>query len=181
MCVWGGGTWYRVPCAKCDVTRGGGGGGGGGGRYVNLVDLAGSERVIKTRATGTRVKEGGNINRSLLALTNVIQALLHDQAHIPYRNSVLTRLLTTSLGGNAMTGMVACISPARWNRDESLSTLRFAARAMRVVNRAQVNVIHSGDALIHKCVWLHIQRTPTPFTHTFTHTHTHASSAPHHL
>ena len=118
--------------------------------YVNLVDLAGSERVIKTRATGLRVKEGGCINQSLLALTNVIQALLQNKQHIPYRNSVLTRLLTTSLGGNAKTGMVACISPARWNREESLSTLRFAARAMRVINRAQVNTIQHQDALVVK-------------------------------
>ena len=106
--------------------------------------------MIKTRATGLRVKEGGCINQSLLALTNVIQALLQNQQHIPYRNSVLTRLLTTSLGGNAKTGMVACISPARWNREESLSTLRFAARAMRVINRAQVNTIQHQDALVVK-------------------------------
>lgn len=94
---------------------------------LNLVDLAGSERQAKTGATGERLKEATKINLSLSALGNVISALVDGKSkHIPYRDSKLTRLLQDSLGGNTKTIMVACISPAEYNYDETLSTLRYA-------------------------------------------------------
>lgn len=94
----------------------------------NLVDLAGSERSKKTQATGERFREGVKINQGLLALGNVISALGGgsglNQTHIPYRDSKLTRLLQDSLGGNSLTLMIACASPADYNTEETLSTLR---------------------------------------------------------
>ena len=96
---------------------------------LNLVDLAGSERQAKTGATGDRLKEATKINLSLSALGNVISALVDGKsAHIPYRDSKLTRLLQDSLGGNAKTVMVANIGPAAFNYEESLTTLRYANR-----------------------------------------------------
>lgn len=93
---------------------------------LNLVDLAGSERQSKTGATGDRLKEATKINLSLSALGNVISALVDGKTkHIPYRDSKLTRLLQDSLGGNTKTLMIACISPASSNYDETLSTLRY--------------------------------------------------------
>jgi hypothetical protein len=92
---------------------------------LNLVDLAGSERQKKTGASGDRLKEGSKINLSLSALGNVISALSDGGGkHIPYRDSKLTRLLQDSLGGNTKTLMVAALSPADYNYDETLSTLR---------------------------------------------------------
>jgi kinesin family member 17 len=92
---------------------------------LNLVDLAGSERQKKTGASGDRLKEGSKINLSLSALGNVISALSDGGGkHIPYRDSKLTRLLQDSLGGNTKTLMVAAMSPADYNYDETLSTLR---------------------------------------------------------
>ncbi|XP_066943400.1 chromosome-associated kinesin KIF4A-like [Macrobrachium rosenbergii] len=107
----------------------------------HLVDLAGSERAKKTGATGERFKEGVDINRGLLALGNVISALCEDQnrGHIPYRNSKLTRLLQDSLGGNSHTVMLACVSPADSNLEETLSTLRYADRARKIKNKPIVN------------------------------------------
>lgn len=94
---------------------------------LNLVDLAGSERQAKTGATGERLKEATKINLSLSALGNVISALVDGKSkHIPYRDSKLTRLLQDSLGGNTKTIMIACISPAEFNYDETLSSLRYA-------------------------------------------------------
>ncbi|GAB1869940.1 Chromosome-associated kinesin KIF4 [Camponotus japonicus] len=107
----------------------------------HLVDLAGSERSKKTQATGERFKEGVNINKGLLALGNVISQL-GDGApgtYIGYRDSKLTRLLQDSLGGNSMTLMVACVSPADYNLDETLSTLRYADRARKIKNKPIVN------------------------------------------
>eukprot|EP00911_Craspedida_sp_UC1_P002809 UC1_evm1s2054 len=107
---------------------------------LNLVDLAGSERQSKTGASGTRLKEATKINLSLSALGNVISALVDGKAkHIPYRDSKLTRLLQDSLGGNTKTLMVAAISPADNNYDETLSTLRYANRAKNIQNRAVIN------------------------------------------
>lgn len=117
---------------------------------LNLVDLAGSERQSKTQATGARLKEGAAINKSLTALGNVINALAGAQApaakgkkkkktHIPYRDSKLTRLLQDSLGGNAHTLMIAAISPAADNYDETLSTLRYADRAKQIKNVSKRN------------------------------------------
>ncbi|KAI5730552.1 hypothetical protein M8J76_014965 [Diaphorina citri] len=107
---------------------------------LNLVDLAGSERQAKTGATGDRLKEATKINLSLSALGNVISALVDGKAkHIPYRDSKLTRLLQDSLGGNTKTLMVACLSPADNNYDETLSTLRYANRAKNIANKPHIN------------------------------------------
>ncbi|XP_076328454.1 kinesin-like protein 3A isoform X2 [Tachypleus tridentatus] len=105
----------------------------------HLVDLAGSERAKKTKAHGERFKEGVNINRGLLALGNVISALCDDSAHIPYRDSKLTRLLQDSLGGNSHTVMIACVSPSDSNLDETINTLRYADRARKIKNKPVVN------------------------------------------
>ncbi|KAJ9583289.1 hypothetical protein L9F63_022372, partial [Diploptera punctata] len=107
---------------------------------LNLVDLAGSERQAKTGATGDRLKEATKINLSLSALGNVISALVDGKSkHIPYRDSKLTRLLQDSLGGNTKTLMVACLSPADNNYDETLSTLRYANRAKNIQNKPRIN------------------------------------------
>ncbi|KAH8648166.1 hypothetical protein BGZ60DRAFT_535072 [Tricladium varicosporioides] len=117
---------------------------------ISLVDLAGSERANSTGATGARLKEGAEINRSLSTLGRVIAALadLSDAKkkkggkaanQVPYRDSVLTWLLKDSLGGNSMTAMIAAISPADINFDETLSTLRYADSAKRIKNHAVVN------------------------------------------
>jgi len=112
---------------------------------MNLVDLAGSERADSTGATGDRLKEGANINKSLSALGNVIKALADismgtkKKINIPYRDSVLTKLLKNALGGNSKTIMIAALSPADINYDETLSTLRYADRAKNIKNKAVVN------------------------------------------
>ena len=112
---------------------------------MSLVDLAGSERAVKTGAVGDRLKEGSNINKSLTTLGLVISKLADSsvgkgkESFVPYRDSVLTWLLKDNLGGNSKTVMVATISPAADNFDESLSTLRYADRAKRIVNHAIVN------------------------------------------
>ncbi|XP_029569751.1 kinesin-like protein KIF13B isoform X2 [Salmo trutta] len=112
---------------------------------LSLVDLAGSERAAKTGATGERMKEGSNINKSLTTLGLVISALAEQGCgknktkFVPYRDSVLTWLLKDSLGGNSRTAMVATVSPAADNYDETLSTLRYADRAKSIVNHAVVN------------------------------------------
>jgi kinesin family protein 4/21/27 len=111
----------------------------------HLVDLAGSERQSKTKAEGIRLKEGININLGLLALGNVISVLGEDNPmnkvkHVPYRESKLTRLLQDSLGGNSHTLMIACVSPADSNMEESLNTLRYADRARKIKNKPIVNI-----------------------------------------
>jgi kinesin family protein 3/17 len=107
---------------------------------LHLVDLAGSERQSKTNATGDRLKEAMKINLSLSALGNVISALVDGKSsHIPYRDSKLTRLLQDSLGGNSKTLMVATMSPASYNYDETISTLRYANRAKDIKNKPKVN------------------------------------------
>ena len=107
---------------------------------LNLVDLAGSERQSKTQATGDRLKEATKINLSLSALGNVISQLVEGNTrHIPYRDSKLTRLLQDSLGGNTKTVMIAAVSPADYNYEETLSTLRYAARAKAIKNKPRVN------------------------------------------
>lgn len=114
---------------------------------ISLVDLAGSERADSTGAKGTRLKEGANINKSLTTLGKVISALAEIAAtkkkkkadFIPYRDSVLTWLLRENLGGNSKTAMIAAISPADINYDETLSTLRYADRAKQIVCKAVVN------------------------------------------
>ena len=113
---------------------------------ISLVDLAGSERATSTGATGARLKEGAEINRSLSTLGRVIAALADlstgkkkNMSMVPYRDSVLTWLLKDSLGGNSMTAMIAAISPADINFEETLSTLRYADSAKRIKNHAVVN------------------------------------------
>ncbi|KAK2802400.1 hypothetical protein FQN50_007398 [Emmonsiellopsis sp. PD_5] len=113
---------------------------------ISLVDLAGSERATSTGATGARLKEGAEINRSLSTLGRVIAALADlssgkkkNASMVPYRDSVLTWLLKDSLGGNSMTAMIAAISPADINYEETLSTLRYADSAKRIKNHAVVN------------------------------------------
>ncbi|KAK5555705.1 hypothetical protein LTR46_006146 [Exophiala xenobiotica] len=111
---------------------------------ISLVDLAGSERATSTGATGARLKEGAEINRSLSTLGRVIAALADLSSgkkglKVPYRDSVLTWLLKDSLGGNSMTAMIAAISPADINFEETLSTLRYADSAKRIKNHAVIN------------------------------------------
>ena len=107
---------------------------------LNLVDLAGSERQSKTQATGDRLKEATKINLSLSTLGNVISALVDGKsAHIPYRDSKLTRLLQDSLGGNTKTVMIANLGPADYNFDETMSTLRYANRAKNIKNKPKIN------------------------------------------
>ncbi|XP_061104579.1 kinesin family member 4 [Conger conger] len=110
---------------------------------LHLVDLAGSERQKKTKAEGERLKEGISINRGLLALGNVISALGDESkkgTFVPYRDSKLTRLLQDALGGNSHTLMIACISPADSNIEETINTLRYADRARKIKNKPVINV-----------------------------------------
>ncbi|XP_014822861.1 PREDICTED: kinesin-like protein KIF14 [Poecilia mexicana] len=111
---------------------------------INLVDLAGSERSRTAQTSGERLREGASINKSLLTLGKVIsalseQVLTRKKVFIPYRESVLTWLLKESLGGNSKTAMVATVSPAGTNVEESLSTLRYAQQARTIINVAKVN------------------------------------------
>jgi Kinesin motor domain len=131
---------------------------------IHLVDLAGSERASRTGATGARLQEGASINKGLLALGNVINGLAAQEeekmaaaaagssssssaagaaiapSHIPYRDSKLTRLLKSSLGGSAHTLMLCCCSPADSSLEETLSSLRYASRARQIKTNAQINV-----------------------------------------
>uniref|UniRef100_A0A8C2DCJ0 Kinesin family member 4 n=1 Tax=Cyprinus carpio TaxID=7962 RepID=A0A8C2DCJ0_CYPCA len=110
---------------------------------LHLVDLAGSERQKKTKAEGDRLKEGISINRGLLCLGNVISALGDESkkgTFVPYRDSKLTRLLQDSLGGNSHTLMIACVSPADSNIEETINTLRYADRARKIKNKPVLNV-----------------------------------------
>ncbi|XP_014470884.1 PREDICTED: bipolar kinesin KRP-130-like [Dinoponera quadriceps] len=106
---------------------------------LNLVDLAGSENVSKSGAVDKRARETRNINQSLLTLGRVITALVERAPHIPYRESKLTRLLQESLGGRTKTSIIATISSASGNVDETLSTLDYAYRAKHITNRPEIN------------------------------------------
>ncbi|XP_019156476.1 PREDICTED: kinesin-like protein KIN-4A [Ipomoea nil] len=111
----------------------------------HLVDLAGSERAKRTGSDGLRFKEGVHINKGLLSLGNVISALGDEKkrkegVHVPYRDSKLTRLLQDSLGGNSRTVMIACISPADINAEETLNTLKYANRARNIQNKPVINI-----------------------------------------
>ncbi|KAL3830389.1 hypothetical protein ACJIZ3_019191 [Penstemon smallii] len=111
---------------------------------LHLVDLAGSERAKRTGADGIRLREGIHINKGLLALGNVISALGDDKkrkegGHVPYRDSKLTRILQDSLGGNCKTVMIACVSPADTNAEETLNTLKYANRTRNIQNKAIIN------------------------------------------
>ncbi|KAJ1633366.1 P-loop containing nucleoside triphosphate hydrolase protein [Pavlovales sp. CCMP2436] len=107
---------------------------------LSLIDLAGSERASKTENTGMRLKEGANINRSLLALGNCINALADGRSHVPYRDSKMTRLLKDSLGGNCRTVMIANISPASTQFEETLNSLKYANRAKNLKTKVSSNV-----------------------------------------
>ncbi|KAG5177507.1 kinesin-like protein, partial [Tribonema minus] len=113
-----------------------------------LVDLAGSEMVKKTQATGQVLEEAKTINKSLSALGLVINALTDEKAaHVPYRDSKLTRVLQNSLGGNSKTCLIINCSPSPYNADETASTLRFGSRAKRIKNTAVVNETRSVGEL----------------------------------
>ena len=116
-----------------------------------LVDLAGSERVKKTGATADRLKEAKLINQSLLALGNVISALSDPKStHISYRDSKLTRLLQNSLGGNSKTALIVNVSPSTYNTEETISSLFFALRAMKVQNKPKINKSVDYQAICQK-------------------------------
>ncbi len=110
---------------------------------INLIDLAGSERAGSTGATGERLAEGANINKSLMILGKVISTLAQNATGkklvVPYRESQLTFLLKPFLGGNAKTSMIAALSPANVNYDETLSTLRYAWQVKAIKNNAVIN------------------------------------------
>uniref|UniRef100_A0A8C7XXR1 Kinesin-like protein n=1 Tax=Oryzias sinensis TaxID=183150 RepID=A0A8C7XXR1_9TELE len=111
---------------------------------MSLIDLAGSERASATNAKGARLREGANINRSLLALGNVINALADPKskkAHIPYRDSKLTRILKDSLGGNCRTVMIANVSPSSKSYDDTHNTLKYANRAKEIKTSLKSNVV----------------------------------------
>ncbi|KYO21938.1 kinesin-like protein KIF18A [Alligator mississippiensis] len=111
---------------------------------MSLIDLAGSERASTTNAKGARFREGANINRSLLALGNVINALADPKSkkqHIPYRNSKLTRLLKDSLGGNCRTIMIAAVSPSSMFYDDTYNTLKYANRSKDIKSSLKSNVV----------------------------------------
>ncbi|XP_020241611.1 kinesin-like protein KIN-7F isoform X2 [Asparagus officinalis] len=116
---------------------------------VNFVDLAGSERASQAHTAGSRLKEGCHINRSLLTLGTVIRKLSKGRnGHVPYRDSKLTRILQSSLGGNARTAIICTMSPARSHIEQSRNTLQFASCAKEVVTSARVNVVMSDKALV---------------------------------
>ncbi|CAE7538358.1 kif3 [Symbiodinium natans] len=115
---------------------------------LHLVDLAGSEKVAKTGASGERLDEAKNINRSLSALGNVINALTDRKSnHVPYRDSKLSRVLQESLGGNAKTSLIITCSPSYFNEQETVSTLRFGQRAKMIKNVVKVNHERSVEEL----------------------------------
>ncbi|KAL2270809.1 hypothetical protein VTJ83DRAFT_180 [Remersonia thermophila] len=115
---------------------------------LNLVDLAGSENIQRSGAENKRAAEAGLINKSLLTLGRVINALVDRSPHIPYRESKLTRLLQDSLGGRTKTCIIATISPARSNLDETISTLDYAFRAKNIRNRPQLNALTAKKTLL---------------------------------
>ncbi|XP_078049062.1 kinesin-like protein Klp61F [Augochlora pura] len=117
---------------------------------LNLVDLAGSENIGRSGAVDKRAREAGNINQSLLTLGRVITALVENTPHIPYRESKLTRLLQESLGGRTRTSIIATISPASINLEETLSTLDYAHRAKNITNRPEINQKFSKKALLQE-------------------------------
>lgn len=114
---------------------------------LNLVDLAGSEKTKQTKTTGEALKEGIKINLSLTNLINVINLLVKNASHIPYRDSKLTKLLADSLGGNSKTIMIANIGPAETNYSETLQTLKYANRAKMIKNKPKINE-DAKDALL---------------------------------
>ncbi|KAF7537623.1 hypothetical protein G7Z17_g12820 [Cylindrodendrum hubeiense] len=117
---------------------------------LNLVDLAGSENIQRSGAENKRAAEAGLINKSLLTLGRVINALVDRGAHIPYRESKLTRLLQDSLGGRTKTCIIATISPAKSNLEETISTLDYAFRAKNIRNKPQLNPMLEKKTLLRE-------------------------------
>ncbi|QRW18820.1 kinesin motor domain protein [Rhizoctonia solani] len=115
---------------------------------LNLVDLAGSENIGRSGAENKRAREAGMINQSLLTLNRVITALVERSPHVPYRESKLTRLLQDSLGGRTKTCIIATVSPARCNMEETLSTLDYAFQAKAIRNRPELNSRIMRNALL---------------------------------
>ncbi|KAL8168025.1 hypothetical protein V2J09_009524 [Rumex salicifolius] len=116
---------------------------------VNFIDLAGSERASQALSAGSRLKEGSHINRSLLTLGTVIRKLSKGRnGHVPYRDSKLTRILQSSLAGNARTAIICTMSPARTYVEQSRNTLLFACCAKEVTTNARVNLVISDKALV---------------------------------
>lgn len=115
---------------------------------LNLVDLAGSENIQRSGAENKRAAEAGLINKSLLTLGRVINALVDRSSHIPYRESKLTRLLQDSLGGRTKTCIIATISPAKSNLEETISTLDYAFRAKNIRNKPQINQVINKKTLL---------------------------------
>lgn len=115
-----------------------------------FVDLAGSEKIAKTHVTGQQLEEAKNINKSLSALGNVINALTSEKKeHVPYRDSKLTRILQESLGGNSKTSLILACSPCTYNDKETLSTLKFGNRAKSIKNTPIINEEKSTKELKH--------------------------------
>ncbi|KAF3936602.1 Kinesin-3 [Dactylella cylindrospora] len=119
---------------------------------LNLVDLAGSESIGRSGAENKRAKEAGMINQSLLSLGRVITALVEKSNYIPYRESKLTRLLQDSLGGRTKTCIIATVSPAKVNLEETISTLNYAATAKNIENKPQINQMMTKRALIREYI-----------------------------
>lgn len=117
---------------------------------LNLVDLAGSENIQRSGAENKRAAEAGLINKSLLTLGRVINALVDRSSHIPYRESKLTRLLQDSLGGRTKTCIIATVSPAKSNLEETISTLDYAFRAKNIRNKPQVNQMINKKTLLRE-------------------------------
>jgi kinesin family protein 11 len=117
---------------------------------LNLVDLAGSENIQRSGAENKRAAEAGLINKSLLTLGRVINALVERSSHIPYRESKLTRLLQDSLGGRTKTCIIATLSPAKSNLEETISTLDYAFRAKNIRNKPQVNQAINKKTLLRE-------------------------------
>ncbi|KAK3329099.1 putative kinesin-related protein bimC [Apodospora peruviana] len=117
---------------------------------LNLVDLAGSENIQRSGAENKRAAEAGLINKSLLTLGRVINALVDRSQHIPYRESKLTRLLQDSLGGRTKTCIIATVSPAKSNLEETISTLDYAFRAKNIRNKPQINALINKKTLLRE-------------------------------
>ena len=115
-----------------------------------LVDLARSENIGHSGAVDKRSQEAGNINQSLLTLGRIITALVERTLHVPYQESKLTRILQDSLGGHTRTSIIATVSPASLNLEETLSTLEYAHRAKNILNKPEVNQKLTKKALINE-------------------------------
>jgi kinesin family protein 11 len=120
---------------------------------LNLVDLAGSENIQRSGAENKRAAEAGLINKSLLTLGRVINALVDRNPHVPYRESKLTRLLQDSLGGRTKTCIIATVSPAKSNLEETISTLDYAFRAKNIRNKPQINQMINKKTLLKELTY----------------------------